>query len=136
AFDPLGAQECRDPMPWLRAAQHHAPVFFMPRYDMWCVTRYEDVIEVLRDPVTYSSRKTIDLSKLPPELLSAFPDGPPDRVLVSIDPPEHSRLRQLAQKAFTPKLIEEREDETRALCNALVDEFIDDKHCDLVSQFS
>jgi hypothetical protein len=29
-FDPLGAQECRDPMPWLRAAQHYAPVFFMP----------------------------------------------------------------------------------------------------------
>jgi cytochrome P450 len=51
-FDPLGAQECRDPMPWLRAAQHCAPVFFMPRYDMWCVTRYEDVITVLRDPVT------------------------------------------------------------------------------------
>src|SRR5258705_5812400 len=49
-----------------RAAQHHAPVFFMPRYDMWCVTRYDDVIEVLRDPVTYSSRKTISLDKLPP----------------------------------------------------------------------
>jgi len=103
AFGPLGAAECRDPMPWLRAAQHSAPVFFMPRYDMWCVIRYEDVIEVLRDPVTYSSRKTINLDKLPPDLLSAFPDGPPDRVLVSLDPPGHTRLRGLAQKAFTPK---------------------------------
>jgi cytochrome P450 len=55
-------------MPWLRAAQHSAPVFFMPRYDMWCITRYEDVITVLRDPVTYSSRKTINLDKLPPDL--------------------------------------------------------------------
>ena len=53
-------------MPWLRTAQHHTPVFFMPRYDMWCVTRYDDVIEVLRDPVTYSSRKTINLDKLLP----------------------------------------------------------------------
>src|SRR5580700_1654964 len=33
AFDPLGAQECRDPMPWLRPAQHGAPVFFIPRYN-------------------------------------------------------------------------------------------------------
>jgi cytochrome P450 len=135
-FDPLALSEASDPMPWLRRAQRSAPVFYLPGYDLWVVTRYADVVEVLRDTDTYSSRKTIDLSKLPPELLGAFPDGPPDRVLVSIDPPEHSRLRQLAQKAFTPKLIEEREDETRALCNALVDEFIDDKHCDLVSQFS
>jgi len=77
-------------MPWLRAAQHSAPVFFLPDYNLWCVTRYEDVIEVLRDTATYSSRKTINL-------LSAFPDGPPDRVLVSLDPPDHTRLRQLAQ---------------------------------------
>ena len=96
-------------MPWLRTAQHHTPVFFMPRYDMWCVTRYDDVIEVLRNPVTYSSRKTSNLDKLPPELLSAFPDGPPDRVLVSLDTPDHTRLRGLAQKAFTPKLVEARE---------------------------
>jgi cytochrome P450 len=105
-------------MPWLRTAQHHTPVFFMPRYDMWCVTRYDDVIEVLRDPVTYSSRKTINLDKLPPELLSAFPDGPPDRVLVSLDPPDHTRLRGLAQKAFTPKLVEAREAEIRTLCGS------------------
>ena len=39
-------------MPWLRAAQHSAPVFFLPDYNLWCVTRYEDVIEVLRDPAT------------------------------------------------------------------------------------
>jgi cytochrome P450 len=136
AFDPLGAAECRDPMPWLRAAQHSAPVFFMPRYDMWCVTRYEDVIEVLRDPVTYSSRKTINLDKLPPDLLSAFPDGPPDRVLVSLDPPDHTRLRGLARNAFTPKLVEAREAEIRTLCDVLIDRFAADGRCDLVSQFA
>lgn len=136
AFDPLSADAASDPMPWLRQAQSSASVFYLPGYDVWVVSRYSDVVEVLRDTDTYSSRKTIDLSKLPPELLDAFPDGPPDRVLVSIDPPEHSRLRQLAQKAFTPKLIESREQETRGLCNALVDAFIDDKHCDLVGQFS
>jgi len=136
AFDPLGDQECRDPMPWLREAQHSAPVFFMPKYGMWCVTRYDDVIAVLRDPATYSSRKTINLDKLPADLLSAFPDGPPDRVLVSLDPPEHTRLRELAQKAFTPKLVEAREAEIRALCHALIDQFAADGRCEVVSQFA
>jgi cytochrome P450 len=136
AFDPLGAEEARDPLQWLRAAQHQAPVFYMPEYGMWCVTRYEDVIEVLRDPQTYSSRKTINLDKVPEHLIDSFPDGRPDRVLVSLDPPDHTRLRQLAQKAFTPKLVEEREDETRRLCDGLIDGFVADKRCDLVAQFS
>jgi cytochrome P450 len=123
-------------MPWLRAAQHSSPVFFMPRYKLWCVTRYEDVIAVLRDPASYSSRKTINLDKLPPDLLSAFPDGPPDRVLVSLDPPEHTRLRALAQKVFTPKLVEAREAEIRTLCHALIDQFAADGRCEIVSQFA
>jgi len=123
-------------MPWLRPAQHDAPVFFMPRYNMWCVTRYEDVVAVLRDPDTYSSRKTINLDKLPPDLLSAFPDGPPDRVLVSLDPPDHTRLRGLARNAFTPKLVEAREAEVRTLCHALIDRFAADGRGDLVAQFA
>jgi cytochrome P450 len=135
-FDPLSAAAAADPMPWLRAAQHGAPVFYLPGYDQWCVTRYDDAIEVLRDPGSYSSRKTINLAKLPPDLLAAFPDGPPDRVLVSFDPPEHTGLRQLAQQAFTPKLIDSREAEIRDLCDALIDRFAGDRHCDLVSQFS
>src|SRR5713226_9118143 len=57
-FDPLSASAAADPMPWLRAAQHGAPVFYLPGYDLWCVTRYDDAIEVLRDPGSYSSRKT------------------------------------------------------------------------------
>jgi cytochrome P450 len=83
------------------------------RYNVWCVTRYEDLVAVLRDPDTYSSRKTINLDKLPPDLLSAFPDGLPDHVLVSLDPPDHTRLRGLARNAFTPKLVEAREAEVR-----------------------
>ena len=118
------------------AGEHGTPVFFMPRYNMWCVTRYEDVVAVLRDPDTYSSRKTINLDKLPPDLLSAFPDGPPDRVLVSLDPPDHTRLRGLARNAFTPKLVEAREAEIRTLCHALIDRFAADGRGNLVAQFA
>lgn len=108
----------------------------MPQHGAWCVTRYEDVLEVIRDTATYSSRKVIQFAQLAPEFEQAFADGPPDRVLVSTDPPEHTRLRKLAQKGFTPKLIASHEDEVRSLANALIDAFIDRGRCDLVSEFA
>ena len=135
-FDPLDPVVAADPYPWLRAAHHETPVFYMPEHDVWCVTRYDDVLSVLRDTTTYSSRKVIQFAQLAPEFEQAFADGPPDRVLVSTDPPEHTRLRKLAQKGFTPKLIASREDEVRALANALIDKFVDRRRCDLVSEFA
>jgi cytochrome P450 len=129
-------EQAANPYPWLSAAQKECPVFYMPGYNMWCVTRYEDVLAILHDTETYSSRKVIRFAKLLPEFEEAFRDGRPDRVLVSTDPPEHTRLRKLAQKAFTPKLIASREEEVRALCNALIDEFVDDRQCDVVHQFA
>jgi len=136
AFDPLDAEQVADPFPWLHAAQRERPVFYLPEQDMWCVTRYDDVIEVLRDTDTYSSRNVIRMTQLHPDLAEAFPDGPPDEVLVSTDPPTHTRLRTLAQTAFTPKLINQQEDDVRALCHRLIDRFVADGHCDLTSQFA
>lgn len=135
-FDPLDPAQAADPYPWLHAAQAERPVFYLPVQDMWCVTRYADVIEVLRDTETYSSRKVIRLAQLGPELANAFPDGPPDEVLVSQDPPVHTRLRALAQQAFTPKLVGEREDEIRALCDRLIDSVVAEGRCDLVADFA
>ena len=135
-FDPLDPAVAADPYPWLRAAHRETPVFYMPAQDAWCVTRYDDVLEVLRDTTSYSSRKVIQFAQLAPEFEDAFADGPPDRVLVSTDPPEHTRLRKLAQKGFTPKLIASREDEVRDLANGLIDEFIGRGRCDLAGEFA
>jgi cytochrome P450 len=136
SFEPLDPVVAADPYPWLHAAHREAPVFFMPEHGAWCVTRYDDVLSVLKDTATYSSRKVIQFAQLAPEFEEAFADGPPDRVLVSTDPPEHTRLRKLAQKGFTPKLIASREEEVRALANALIDGFIDRGRGDLVSEFA
>jgi cytochrome P450 len=135
-FDPLDPEQAGDPYPWLHAAQQERPVFHLPGQDVWVVTRHSDVVEVLRDTSAYSSRNVIRFAQLGPELAGAFPDGPPDRVLVSLDPPVHTRLRALAQKAFTPKLVKEREDEIRALCHRLIGSFAADGRGDLVADFA
>lgn len=123
-FNPLDPTQAGDPYPWLSEAQRDAPVFYMPQYDMWCVTRYDDILDVLRDPGTYSSRNVVPLP----------PGSPPS--LVTADPPVHTRLRKLAQKGFSPRLIAQREPEVRALCDQLVDTFVNDGRCDFVSQYA
>jgi cytochrome P450 len=135
-FDPMDREAAGDPYPWLRLAQRDCPVFYIERYELWCVTRHRDILEVLRDTETYSSRKVIDFSNITPDFLDAFPDGRPDRVLVTMDPPAHTRLRKLAQKAFTPKMIAAREPEIRRLANALIDGFVEDGRCDFVGQYA
>jgi cytochrome P450 len=123
-FDPLDPQQAGDPYRWLAKAQRDTPVFHMPEYDLWCVTRYEDILDVLRDTETYSSRNVVPLP----------PGSPPS--LVTADPPVHTRLRKLAQKGFSPRLIAERAPEVRALCDQLVDAFVQDGRCDFVKQYA
>lgn len=136
-FDPLNPEQAGDPYPWLELAQREAPVFYIDTLDLWCVTKYEDVLAVLRDTSTFSSRNVVNISQLAPEFQSRFPDGYPNNGgLASLDPPKHDRLRKLAQRAFTPKLVDARTAEVRDLCDALVDAFIDDRCCDFVPQFA
>lgn len=134
-FTPWQPEQAGNPYPWLRAAQSQAPIFYLDEYGMWVITRHSDALEVIRDTATYSSRKVLDFSKVSPDFYEAFPERP-DRVLVTIDPPEHTPLRKLAQRWFTPKTVATWEPEIRALVDSLLDTFIEDGHCDLVAQFA
>lgn len=135
-FDVLDPRQAADPSLWLDQAQRDAPVFYMPERDMWCVTGYENVLTVLRDTETFSSENVIPLAHLADDLAEAFGDAVRDRPLVTLDPPEHTRLRKPAQKGFTPKMIASKAGIVRDLCDALIDDFIADGRCDVVSQLA
>lgn len=136
AFDPFLPEQAGEPYPWLEVSRRDVPVFYWPQHRLWCVTRYDDINAILRDPKTYSNRKTIRFENLSEEFTAAFPEGRPDKVLVTLDPPEHGRLRRLAQAAFSPKLIESKRADIRALCDQLVDSFIADGSADLVVDYA
>ena len=136
-FDPLDPDQVEDPFPWMAEARRSSPVFYLEKYDVWCVTRYADVDQVLRDTENISSANAIRIRPLPPELQEVFPGGHPLQYsLLLKDPPEHNRLRKIANRAFTPTAVARYEPQIRAFANQLVDEFVDDGHCDLVKQFS
>lgn len=135
-FDPMRPNQVLDPHPWMAAARREAPVFYMPDYGCWCVTRYDDVLAVLKDTDTFSSRKVVEPRRLL-GLEAALPDGHPMAGgLVNTDPPEHTRLRKMAQQAFTPKMVKSYEPATREMANAIIDTFVGDGEADLIQRFT
>ena len=141
-FDLLSPDYLRDPYPIMARAQRECPVFYYPPLDFWVVTRYEDVVSVLTDWQTFSSR-AYRAVPVPPELCAAIPEqqqGIPAAIIdcnfVNIDPPAHTAERKKAQKTFTRKLIAQSEETVRAIANELIDGFIADGACDLMQDFS
>jgi cytochrome P450 len=137
-FDPLAPDHLVDPWPKLAKARKEQPVFYMPGVDMWCVTRYEDVREMLRDSETFSSASAIHMVNPVPDEITIPPGCPYPELenVAQFDPPVHTRLRKLMQPAFTPKRVGHRAEEIRAMVDGLIDGFADDGHVDMVAAYS
>jgi len=123
---------------WAKARKE-APVFFDDRLGFWTVTRFDDVLGVLRDPVTFSSASTLSLNRvrLPDELAARWPEemwDPP--FLVTTDPPAHTPLRKAMQKAFTPRRVSALEPFIRATCDELVDAMLERGSADLMVDYA
>jgi cytochrome P450 PksS len=114
-----------DPFPFyarLRATAPVHPVTLPDGRTAWLVTRYDDVAAVLKD-----ERFAKDpLNALSPEQHARQPwipafARPLTRNMLDVDPPDHTRLRGLVHKAFTPRLIEGMRGRVQALCDRLLD---------------
>jgi cytochrome P450 PksS len=114
-----------DPFPFYARLRATAPVHPVPLPDgrtAWLVTRYDDVAAVLKD-----ERLAKDpLNALLPEQHARQPwipafARPLTRNMLDLDPPDHTRLRGLVHKAFTPRLIEGMRGRVQALCDRLLD---------------
>src|SRR6266699_1421454 len=115
-FNPLVSPHLENPYPLYAQAQHEAPVFFSPLFSA----------TLFRTPVDP-----------PPEVCAVLAHLPPERhVLVNEDPPGHARTRTLVSKAFLPKQIARMEPRIHTIAHALIDQFIDTGHADLVRQYT
>ncbi|GHD52800.1 cytochrome P450 [Thalassobaculum fulvum] len=90
-FDLMDPAVHADPYPTYRWLRDNAPVYRVPGAPLWVVSRYADVERILHDHQTFSS----DLGMKVP-LMS----------MVMKDPPDHTRLRQTVNRAFTPRNIQ------------------------------
>lgn len=92
----------------------------------WLVTRWDDVHTVLRKPGTSVEERNIahDGPSRREQLADLVEGREPrsSRAILNIDPPDHTRIRRLVSKAFTPRAVEQ----IRARTGEMVDEILDD----------
>lgn len=131
------------PYPYYERVRNEAPVHRTP-LGFWLVSRYDDVLNVVRDPERFSSGARPGVQPTPnQELLDLQAAGyPPVDTLLSNDPPSHTQFRTLVNKAFMPKRVAQLEDSIRTITNDLIDRFIaaggdgSNRPVELVTQFA
>lgn len=110
--------------PWARYAEWLSePAWFDEATGGWVVTRFEDVRAVLRDHETFSSAAM------------GFGEGNPLPLLTN-DPPRHTELRKLVNKAFTTAALRRLEPDIRAIANRLVRQLPTAEPVDVVQRFT
>lgn len=126
-FDP-GTLQC--PYPHYARMRAEAPVLHIEWLNMYLVTTHELVLEVVRDPQTYSSRfggTSMPLrSEEQRELATVMAEGYPRvSTMLTADQPEHTRYRRLVAKAFSPKEIAGLEPHIRGIAAQLADRLVE-----------
>ncbi len=105
--------------------------------ESWFVTRYEDVLAVLKDPRfsnehrKVSDKKDITEARWMPSIFRAFLNS-----MIMVDDPDHNRLRTLVHKAFTPRIIQNMAARIDDISNDLLDKAAKKDVMDLVGDFS
>ncbi|MDF0601552.1 cytochrome P450 [Psychromarinibacter sp. C21-152] len=135
AFDLLHvpADYAADPYPYLARLRETAPVHRNPD-GTYVLTRYDDLVQVYRDPKLWSSDKTIDFAP-------KFGPGSPlyehhTTSVVFTDPPDHTRIRALFQHAFTRKALNDLKPRIESLVDTALDRFEDEGRMEVVEDFS
>jgi cytochrome P450 len=129
-----------NPFPFYAQLRAEAPVFpvsLPTKQRAWLITRYDDVLNILKDERFAKDRR----NAMTPEQLKKLPWIPPmfkplERNMLDLDSPDHTRLRALVHKAFTPRLIEQMRDQVQALTNELLDRAEPGGVMDLIADFA
>lgn len=125
-----------DPYPVFEALRAHAPVHWSEAWGFWVVTRYADVTAMLRDPRTFSNvGRSAAVERVPDDqrarlapMFDSFRVGMP-----SSDPPGHTRLRTLVNKAVTPSRVEAMRPRIQAIFDGLLDQVVEAGRMELIA---
>jgi cytochrome P450 len=124
-----------NPYPLYRRLRSESPVHWDPLLRVWVVTRYDDVVHVLRD---FSAERTPPPAQLTAMGLSAL--NPVAQVMVKqmlfLDPPAHTRIRGLASAAFTPARVETLRSHIREIVRNLLKPVVSSGRMNLIADLA
>ena len=126
--NPLLVQFRENPYPLYQYLLARAPVQWNEVLHAWTLARYADVLNTLTDDRFSVDRRNSDLDVEVRNIARSM--------LVS-DPPDHTRLRALVQKAFTPRMVEQLRPRIIAIVGELLDRIAQrDGVCDLITDLA
>jgi cytochrome P450 len=139
-FDPLAPEFKRDPYPMYDTLRRETPIFFAEELGFWFVSRHEDVSSLLRDRRfgrTITHIMSREEAGLPPKNPKYAPFSKlSENSMFDKEPPEHTRLRSLVHKVFTPRRVEALRGKIEAISDELIDRALPNGRLDLLEDFA
>jgi cytochrome P450 len=127
-FDYLAPEFGVDPHEPLARMRSKCPVTHSDLYGgYWVLSRYDDVLRIAQDWETFSSAHSVTIPATD-SVVRAIPE--------EVDPPLHRVYKRLINAFFTPAWVAQYEQPTRNLITGLIDDFIEDGRCDLMSSLA
>ena len=105
-------------------------MYHNPDLDFWALSRFDDVFAAFHDHGTYSSADGIALETL------KMGEGEGTGMMITMDPPEHTRFRKLVNRAFTPRRVATMEEEVRRIARSYLVELAARGEADMVGEFA
>ena len=133
-FNPLEAGYIENPWPHLAEIRNADPVHHLLT-GQWGLFRYDDIFALLRDRDLSVDDRNADLSVIDrAELIDR--EVRPNQSILNLDPPDHTRLRGLLSKAFTPRTIQELRPRVQQMVDTMLDQMEADGHADVVDRLA
>ena len=132
--DPLDPATTECPFDYYQALREDGGVFQVPHRNFFLVSRYDLVMQVVKDTDTFSSKTGVQVPSAADG--SHRPREGVVRTLLTADPPEHRFYRTLVNKAFSLKRVSSWEPRIREIANELIDDFITDANCEINYDFA
>jgi cytochrome P450/ferredoxin-NADP reductase len=127
-YDPLSYAAYDDPYELYRELRNRAPVYYNARRDLWVVSRYEDVSACLRN----YEQLVVTMGDDVDETHETYGPGQ----LIALDPPHHTRLRNVLEPLFAPDKIRAMQQQIRRTSSALVARMREKGEADFATDFA
>ena len=132
--DIISQETKRNPHVFYGQLRSTEPLIYVDGMNAWIVTTYEDAMWLLKDPrFTKDSRKLARPEDVPEPMQEMAEQM---RNMLMVDPPDHTRLRSLVSKAFTPRMIEQLRPRIQQITNELLDAVQEQGAMDLIPAFA
>ena len=138
-FNPLLPEVRANPYPLYHQLREEEPVHWSELMEAWVLTRYDDVSALLKDSRFSADRRKANNRFAQEAVKRMQEEGGPlanATTMLGADPPEHTRLRGLVSKAFTPRVVEAMRPHIQEIVDSLLDDVQENGHMDIIGDLA